>query len=125
MKVKNPRIFAIMALIFLYSYNVFAGESCNLYEVTDVATSGDLASLMGKHRIFDIDLMMKYDDNVILPRGEVVLLESKFQRAKMLIGSLNSDGIREYSIDGVIIPRSKLGLRGIASEKKQLKLCRH
>jgi hypothetical protein len=125
MKVKNYGLFAFMAIILLYSINVFAGESCNLYEVTDVETSGDLASLMGKHRIFDVDLMMKYDDNVILPKGEVVLIESKFQRPKMLIGSLNSDGIREYSIDGVTVSRIKLGLRGIASERKLIKICKN
>ena len=124
MKVKNYGLMATIALLLLFSFNIFAAESCNLYELTDVASSGDLATLMGKHRIFDIDLMMKYDDDVLLPKGEIVLLESKFHKAVMLIGSINSDGIREYSIDGVLISRNKLGLRGIASEKKQVKVCK-
>jgi hypothetical protein len=124
MKVKNYGLVATIVVLLLFSFNIFAVESCQIYELTDVATSGDLASLMGKHRIFDVDLMMKYDDGVVLPKGEIVLLESKFHKAVMLIGSVNSEGVREYSIDGISVSRNKLGLRGIASEKKQIKLCR-
>jgi hypothetical protein len=66
MKVKNYGLVATIVVLLLFSLNIFAVESCQIYELTDVATSGDLASLMGKHRIFDVDLMMKYDDGVVL-----------------------------------------------------------
>lgn len=100
-----------------------ASEACTLYEMSEVKTSGDLASIMGKHRIFDVDLMMKYDDDVTLPFGEVVLLEHRLLKPQMVIGLKGKNGERIYHVDGMKLTRNMNQVRQIASVKQIVKFC--
>ncbi len=111
----------IAILLSLFTLNVMA-TGCTSYDLTDIKTSGDLASLMGKHRVFDVDLMMRYDDDTSLPRGEVILLEHKLYKAEFIVGRM-IDGKHHYALSNGQKFERNLSGRLVASEKKEIKIC--
>lgn len=115
--------FILLAIVF--SLNSWS-DTCSLYDVKVIQNSDELAETMGKARIFDVDLMMKYDDGAKIPTGEVVLVEHKFFKSQVLVGGVDSKGEYFYTLnDGTRFNyhNSKEG-RVIASlVKQQIKIC--
>lgn len=114
-----------MMLVTLLSFNAWS-DSCTLYDVSIIKTSDDLAESMGKARIFDIDLMMRYDDGAKIPTGEVVLVEHKFFKTQIASIQSNQKGEFFYSLnDGskINLEQMKDG-RDLASVgPKKIKIC--
>ncbi len=111
----------IAILLSMSALNALA-TSCTSYELTDIKTSGDLASMMGKHRVFDVDLMMKYDDDVQLPQGEVILLEHKIYKPEFIVAKM-INGKQSYTLsNGQKFERNSAG-RLVANEKKVIRIC--
>lgn len=117
----------ITLILGLLSVNSWS-DTCTLYDVSLIKSSDDLAVSMGKARIFDVDLMMRYDDGAKIPSGEVILVEHKFYKSQILtVQSQNGEFF--YSLnDGSKISleslRQKRSLASLASlEKQKLKVC--
>lgn len=69
----------------LLALNLAWGEdACQDLQVFMVKDSGQLATLMGRHKIFDIKMMMRYEDDQPLSRGEVVVVKSPRFRSAVL-----------------------------------------
>ncbi len=122
--VKSLRsIFIILS--FSLSISIWAKPAliCSDYKFTDINSSSDLASLMGKHKIFDISLMMKYDDDAKINLGEVILIKDQNDYAQVLVRvALKKDYWVYKSSEGIILKR-KISKRNIASADKIINLC--
>lgn len=119
----KKQLFVILAA--LLSLNAWS-DTCTLYDVSLIRTSNDLAESMGKARLFDLDLMMRYDDGAKIPSGEIILVEHKFYKTQILTVQ-NQDGHFFYSLmDGskIELESLKAGRKLASLEKQKLKVCR-
>lgn len=114
-----------LTFITLLSLNAWS-DACTLYDVSLIKTSNDLAESMGKARIFDVDLMMRYDDDAKIPMGEVILVEHKFYKTQIATVQSNNGEYFYRLNDGSTISFEKLKQgRSLASlSKERLQVCR-
>lgn len=111
-------------LIGLLSLNCWS-DTCTLYDVSVIKTSDDLAESMGKARIFDIDLMMRYDDGTKIPSGEVILVEHKFYKSQVITVQSNNGQYFYSLMDGskINIESIKIGRNLASLSKQKVKVC--
>jgi hypothetical protein len=96
---------------------------CTLYKVDSILNSNDLATQMGKARIFDIDLMTRYQDDAPIAQGEVMKFEHHFFKTEIIKGERISDNEYQFQLENGYKFITNAKERKIASLEK-VKLCK-
>lgn len=114
------RILMMAISLLTLSFNLYAG--CTQFKISPIVSTQDLASELGKARIFNLQLMTAYDDNAQIAYGEVMKIEHHLYKTEILKSQRISDHEYELKLDsGFAIKFSKKN-RSLASQEL-VKVC--
>ena len=71
---------------------------CQQVRLLPITHSGTLAVVMGKLKIFDVKIMMRFEDDQIIKKGEILVATGNNFRPSVIIGRVKKDSIFEYQL---------------------------